>query len=788
MDEKIRKLQGQTLLLNAIVAVVMFIMVGLYLSFIVRMTPEQRVNTLFTGMAVALIFLGGYLFLARNMMGREMMRAEALRKGGEGIRALEILIGLPVRLALIAFFFWIIGSGVCGVVFYFFVGFSPLQSFEAFLLGMCGGFFAPLLSYYLFKVIFRRFSWEEFSEALDPVLYERIPSFSLFLKVVLPFMISIIVVFILVLTLSIRMRNDLVSGTLKRIGEKELSLMKKGEGPLIGTPLTIDLVHPEGRIATTIVEVLKKGRNFYIDPVTLNLFVFEKADEKRIDGLIYSYKDLVGYPLKGTEWIWSLGVFSVGILVFIPYLVIRDFKDSIKGIKAFLEEGKKVLPTDDEFNLLYSSITRLKTGLEKKVNSLNENFTFAESRLSRMMQFLAGMEEDIKTFERILQLTTEALEKEKEGTSGIKNLLEEMTGFSTKDESHSLDAALKDKLLRSEELLKILRELTDSKKKVLSSMMERKNKSLPGLTERVESFRKSTQRFRNAVDSFKKHIDEIKNLSEAKTLVSNIGLKAEEAKSASLNFLEEIRTIANSIEKAKGDFQKIEEMAKVIKEIIDETNLLSLNASIIAAQAGEKGKSFAVVAEEIKELAERTEISAGEISQVVAKLQSYIENSFDKFGALILYAEDFKRLWEETTEKLEVLMSEMGKIDGFLSNILRDHQEYSSLSSEIELAGRDMEEVLFILNLYQDAIESLKDSLSTIESFTEFLITSRNLLEDCVNFLKRLKEEESRYMKKKEEMKNFFLSLSGRVSELSLSLAEGIKLLKTIRIKIKEVQ
>jgi methyl-accepting chemotaxis protein len=70
--------------------------------------------------------------------------------------------------------------------------------------------------------------------------------------------------------------------------------------------------------------------------------------------------------------------------------------------------------------------------------------------------------------------------------------------------------------------------------------------------------------------------------------------------------------------------ERIKEIGKildVIRDVADETNLLALNAAIIAAQSGEHGKSFAVVANEIKDLAERTSSSAKEVSEIIGAVE-----------------------------------------------------------------------------------------------------------------------------------------------------------------------
>lgn len=76
-----------------------------------------------------------------------------------------------------------------------------------------------------------------------------------------------------------------------------------------------------------------------------------------------------------------------------------------------------------------------------------------------------------------------------------------------------------------------------------------------------------------------------------------------------------------SINRLSRHSARVGEFLKVIQEVVEQTNLLSLNASIIAAQAGERGRAFAVVAEEVRSLAHRTSASTKEIEELVRNIQ-----------------------------------------------------------------------------------------------------------------------------------------------------------------------
>jgi methyl-accepting chemotaxis protein len=178
--------------------------------------------------------------------------------------------------------------------------------------------------------------------------------------------------------------------------------------------------------------------------------------------------------------------------------------------------------------------------------------------------------------------------------------------------------------------------------------------------------------------------------SGAQAMAQNAGEMSEDGNGIIERTRGEMGAIAKIVIKASQviaalgeESRQITSVVNIIKEVADQTNLLALNAAIEAARAGEQGRGFAVVADEVRKLAERTAQSTGDISGMIGKIQVCASEAVEEMGKVEKQVESGQAMAREAGERMQAIREEAGKVSAAVTEISTALNEQSQASQDV---------------------------------------------------------------------------------------------------------
>jgi len=224
-----------------------------------------------------------------------------------------------------------------------------------------------------------------------------------------------------------------------------------------------------------------------------------------------------------------------------------------------------------------------------------------------------------------------------------------------------------------EEMVAIIKEISDS----LDTLVE----SSEAIAASIEEVNATTLDIeRSANDSVKLAEVVTIDASEKGMTSANAAMKGMENIKSSVTSLSEI---INMLGKRANDIGKI---VNVIDEVADQTNLLAINAAILASKAGDHGKGFAVVADEIKSLAERTSFSTSEIAGLIKSVQDDTKSSIKMAGEGIQTVDKGLTLVKDVSNALQEIVGSSRESSDMAQSIQRATTEQTHVIKQITKA------------------------------------------------------------------------------------------------------
>lgn len=207
----------------------------------------------------------------------------------------------------------------------------------------------------------------------------------------------------------------------------------------------------------------------------------------------------------------------------------------------------------------------------------------------------------------------------------------------------------------------------------------------------TDEIHSSTDQMATALNEMSSTVQEVANnassAAEAANIADTNARKGTEVVSNTINAIKqlsnEVDNVSIAMTKLEGETGRIGSVLDVIKSVAEQTNLLALNAAIEAARAGEQGRGFAVVADEVRSLAKRTQESTSEIQQIIEAVQNGANLAMQAMRTSQSKAQGTMEMASQADQAINDISSAVAKIQHMNTQIATAAEEQSYAAEEI---------------------------------------------------------------------------------------------------------
>ncbi|MCK0472313.1 methyl-accepting chemotaxis protein [Halalkalibacter sp. APA_J-10(15)] len=328
----------------------------------------------------------------------------------------------------------------------------------------------------------------------------------------------------------------------------------------------------------------------------------------------------------------------------------------------------------------------------------------------------------------------------------------------TGDELTSLATSFNKMTANLKEMMEEVKQTSEhlaSSSEQLTASAEQTGKATETITESIQHVASGAESSTASIEEGANTLTEVnkgvQNIAENATLISEATLVASEKAESGESYVNEtvrqMEKISESVAESGHVIQMLDKRSKeigditqVISDISEQTNLLALNAAIEAARAGEHGKGFAVVADEVRKLAEQSQQSTSEITSLISTIQKDMEQSTQSIDHVFIDVQGGMKIAQETEGSFKEILEQLEKVSGQVDSMAATAEEISASSDEvtstISTVAKKAEETA---SHSQNVAASAEEQLASMEEVSSSAQALSSLADDLQALVKKFK-------------------------------------------------
>jgi len=485
--------------------------------------------------------------------------------------------------------------------------------------------------------------------------------------------------------------------------------------------------------------------------------------------------------------LWKTLLTGMGLIIIIAVILYIFSGVTFSRFGTLVEASRKMASGD------LTSIVTIETGdeveqLADAVNTISINLNRIVSRIRNATDYLTNVAEKISKSTKLVgngvgeqvsavEETSSSMEEMLTSLKGIAKNVENLAASAEESSSSILEmAATNEEVAGNMENLAASVEQTTTSIEEMAYSIKEVARNIEDLSRTAEETSSAMNEMDVSIDQVEMHANETEKLSAEVADAARGGVDALRKVIGGISRIAESSKVTEDVIDALG--QKIKTIGKivtVIDEVTEQTDLLALNAAIIAAQAGEHGKGFAVVADEIKDLAERTATSTKEITGLITAIQSDSKNAIEAMGHAAEAVKEGVGLSSRAEDALKRIRESAIRSTDSIKAIARAAQEQARGSKQVTEA----------INRIAEAVQQMAKATAEQAKGSEQIMKSAEQMKVITQMVERSSREQSRGSR---QITLAIENISDMVNQLNVAQREQTKGAEQVLMAVENIR